>query len=126
MNKITIITSPGGEKTAVLPLAEYERLVAAAQSADDVRLCDEAKRRLASGEDEAIPSAFAKRLIAGESSIRVWREYRGLSGKDLPAQAGVSAPFLSQIGTGVREGSIGLVAKIAKALHVTIDDLVSP
>jgi|ERR1700691_3727018 DNA-binding XRE family transcriptional regulator len=124
MNKINIITSPSGEKMAVLPMVDYERLVAAAQSADDLRLYDEARRRLASGEDEAIPSAFAKRLIAGESPVRVWREYRGLSGKDLALQAGVSAPFLSQIETGVREGSIRLMAKIARALNVTIDDLV--
>ena len=62
---------------AVLPMAEYDCLVAAAESADDLRLYDEAKRRLTSGGDEAIPSEYAKRLIAGESPIRVWREYRG-------------------------------------------------
>lgn len=125
MNKVDIITSPSGEKMAVLPVADYERLVAAAQNADDLRLYDEAKRRLGSGEDEAIPSAFAKRLIAGESPIRVWREFRGLSGKDLATKAGVSAPFLSQIETGVREGSVRLMAKIAKVLEVAIDDLVA-
>nr|WP_210254910.1 helix-turn-helix transcriptional regulator [Methylocapsa sp. S129] len=119
-----IITSPSGDKLAVVPMAEYERLVAAAEDAEDVRLADRVRQRLASGEEELIPSAFAKRLVAGESPVRVWREYRGVSGKDLAAKAGVSAPFLSQIETGAREGSVGLIKKIAEALGVTIDDLV--
>ncbi|WP_158815769.1 helix-turn-helix transcriptional regulator [Methylocapsa sp. S129] len=124
MSKVDIITSPSGDKLAVVPMAEYERLVAAAEDAEDVRLADRVRQRLASGEEELIPSAFAKRLVAGESPVRVWREYRGVSGKDLAAKAGVSAPFLSQIETGAREGSVGLIKKIAEALGVTIDDLV--
>ena len=81
-------------------------------------------RRNAGWRGRGDPQRLRQRLIAGESPVRVWREYRGLSGKELAAQAGVSAPFLSQIETGAREGSIGLIAKIAKALRVTIDDLV--
>jgi ribosome-binding protein aMBF1 (putative translation factor) len=124
MSKVNIITSPSGDKMAVLPMAEYERLVAAAESADDVGLYDEARRRLTSGDDEAIPSEYAKRLIAGESPIRVWREYRGMSGKDLAGLAGVSAAFLSQIETGAREGKAGPMRRIAKALGVALSDLI--
>jgi len=43
---------------AVIPLAEYERLVEAAEDSADVRAYDEAKRRLAAGEDELIPAEF--------------------------------------------------------------------
>ena len=124
MSKINIITSPSGDKMAVLPMAEYERLVAAAESVADVRLYDEARRRLTSGEDEAIPSEYAKRLIAGESPVRVWREFRGMSGKDLAGLAGVSAAFLSQIETGAREGKADPIRRIARALGVALSDLI--
>jgi hypothetical protein len=88
MGKINIITSPSGDKMAVLPMADYERLVAAAESADDMRLYDEARRRLAFGDDEAIPSEYAKRLIAGRAPFafgantgacpeRTWRVWPG-------------------------------------------------
>jgi hypothetical protein len=121
---VDVITSPSGDKLAVLPMAEYGRLIAAAESADDLRLYDEAKRRLASGDDEAIPSQYAKRLIAGESPVRVWREYRGLSGKDLAGLAGISAAFLSQLETGAREGKAAAMRRIAKALGVALSDLI--
>lgn len=124
MSKINIITSPSGEKMAVLPMADYERLVAVAEGADDVRLYDEARRRLASGDDEAIPSEYAKRLIAGESPVRVWREYRGMSGKALASLAGVSSAYLSQIETGAREGKANPMRRIAKALGVALSDLI--
>jgi ribosome-binding protein aMBF1 (putative translation factor) len=124
MSKVDIITSPSRDKMAVLAMAEYERLVAAAESVADVRLYDEARRRLTSGEDEAIPSEYAKRLIAGESPVRVWREYRGMSGKDLAGLAGVSAAFLSQIETGAREGKADPIRRIAKALGVALSDLI--
>ena len=49
----------------------------------DVRAYDRAKQRLAAGEDELIPAEVANRLIDGENKIRVWREYRGMFGKEL-------------------------------------------
>jgi ribosome-binding protein aMBF1 (putative translation factor) len=91
--------------------------------ASDVRLYDAAKRRLSSREDEAIPAAFAKRFIAGENPVRVWRELRGLPAKELAAKSGIKAPYLSQIQTGKREGTLAVMARIAEALGVTLDDL---
>jgi len=78
---------------------------------------------LAKGEEEAIPAEFAKRLIAGESPVRVWREYRGVSQQDLAAKAGVSAAYLSQIESGAREGRIAAMRRLADALNVSLDDL---
>lgn len=123
MNRPTVFKTPSGEEMAVIPLAEYERLVAAAEEAADVRAYDEAKRRLASGEDELVPSEVANRLLGGESPVRVWREHRRVSSKELAAKAGVSAPFISQIEHGQREGTLKVMRKIADALGVTLDDL---
>jgi DNA-binding XRE family transcriptional regulator len=124
MNKPTIITTPNGDRMAVIPVEEYERLVEAAEEATDVRAYDEAKRRLASGQDEMLPSAMVNRILDGENALRVWREHRGLTLKELADKAQVSAPFLSQIEKGQREGSVETMRKLADALKISVDDLI--
>jgi DNA-binding XRE family transcriptional regulator/PHD/YefM family antitoxin component YafN of YafNO toxin-antitoxin module len=124
MNKPTIITTPNGDQMAVIPLTEYERLVEAAEDLADVRTYDEAMRRLASGEDELVPADTVNRILDGENALRVWREYRGLTVKQLADKAGVSAPFVSQIETGQREGSVETMRKLAGVLNISLDELV--
>jgi DNA-binding XRE family transcriptional regulator/PHD/YefM family antitoxin component YafN of YafNO toxin-antitoxin module len=124
MNKPTIITTPNGDQMAVIPLTEYERLVEAAEDLADVRAYDEAMRRLASGEDELVPAETVNRILDGENALRVWREYRGLTVKQLAEKAGVSAPFVSQIETGQREGSVETMRKLADVLKISLDELV--
>jgi DNA-binding XRE family transcriptional regulator len=122
-SRMSLLTTPNGEQLAVLPLADYERLVAVAEEVEDTGVYDEFKRRLAAGEEEAIPAEFAKRLIAGESPVRVWREYRGLSQQALAGKAGVSAAYLSQIESGARKGGIAAMRGLANALNIGLDDL---
>ena len=123
MPRPQIITSSGGEEMAVIPMAEYEALVRAAGNDADVRAYDEAKRRLAAGEEEQVPAEFAERILDGENPVRVWREYRRRSVKDLAEQAGISPAYLSQIETGKREGTLSTMRAIADALGLTLDDL---
>jgi DNA-binding XRE family transcriptional regulator len=124
MTKPQIIETPQGERMAVLPIAEYERLQEAAEMLEDIAALDEVMRKVAVGEEEFIPAAYADRLIDGENPVRVWREYRGLKARELAKAAGISAPYLSQIENGEREGSFETMRKIAGVLKVTIDDLV--
>lgn len=123
MGKPDIITTPSGDQLVILPMAEYERLVEAAEDAADVRAYDEIKRKLAAGEEELIPSAIVDRILDGENKVRVWREHRGLSAKDLAETAGISAAYLSQIETGARDGSFATMKRIAAALRLSVDDL---
>lgn len=122
--KPQVIETPSGEKLAVLPLGEYERLAAAAEDAADTRAYDEATAALASGTEELVPAAFANRMIEGESPIRVWRDYRGLSLRSLAQEAGISPGYLSEIETGRKSGSVDALKALAAALELTIDDLV--
>lgn len=123
MNKVTKFTTPSGDEMVVLARAEYDALVEMAEMLEDVAAYDEAKRRIAEGDDLRVPSEFVDRLIDGESPVRVWRDFRGMTSKELAKAIGVSAGYLSEIETGKKEGSISVFRSIAKTLRVDIDDL---
>lgn len=123
MNKVTKFTTPGGEEMVMLGRAEYDALVEMAEMLEDVAAYDEAKRRIAEGDDLRVPLEFVDRLIDGENPIRVWRDFRGMTSKDLAKAIGISAAYLSEIETGKKEGSLSVFRNIAKALRVDIDDL---
>jgi DNA-binding XRE family transcriptional regulator len=65
----------------------------------------------------------ARRLLEGESPLKVWREKRGHSQRDLAAAARVSPGYLAEIETGRKPGSVKALARLAKVLHVPIEDL---
>jgi DNA-binding XRE family transcriptional regulator len=121
---VQIITSPTGERLVVMPEAEYEALVEAAEDAADIAAFEDFKKRLAAGEEELIPSEMVMRMVAGESPVRVWREHRGLTMAALAERAGIAQPYLSQIETGKRDGTAQTMKKLALALDVTVDDLI--
>ena len=123
MSDPQIISTPAGERMAVLPLEEYRHLLRSAEELSDIRTYDRAIQQLARGQDEMIPSELADRILEGESAVRVWREYRKLSVKELAGQANISASYLSQIEGGSRAGSLPTMKALALALHLDLDDL---
>jgi DNA-binding XRE family transcriptional regulator len=119
-----IITTPAGERLVMLSEADFRLLREAAEDNADRLAVGEFRRKIAVGEEELIPSKIVDRLLSGESRIRVWREHRGLTAKALAEKADIAQPFLSQIETGKREGTIETLRRLSEALNVTIDDLV--
>lgn len=115
-----MIKTPAGETLVVLPLAEYEALVDQA----DIAAADRVRADIAAKRDELVPAEFANRLIAGENPIRVYRALRGLSARELAEKAEISAPYLSEIESGKKDGSLSAMRRIADALKVDLDDLV--
>ncbi|KJF69966.1 helix-turn-helix domain-containing protein [Agrobacterium arsenijevicii] len=113
------ITTPNGETLVVLPLSEYENLVDKA----DLASAEKIKTDIAAGHDELVPATVVNRLLSGEIPVKVWREHRGLTAKDLATKASISAPYLSEIESGKKDGSLAVMRKIAQALNVEIDDL---
>ncbi|CAO4135155.1 helix-turn-helix domain-containing protein [Methylorubrum extorquens] len=118
-----IIITPGGERLVLVPEADFEALVAAAEDNADRTAVAEFRRKLAAGEEELVPASVVERLVSGENRVRVWREHRGLSGAALAKQAGLAQAYLSQIETGAREGTVETYGKLAAALSVSLDDL---
>ena len=106
---------------AVLPIAEYEALVRAAEDAEDVRAYDEGMAAIEAGE-EMVPGEMVERMIAGESPVKVWREHRGLTQTQLAEKAGLSQAALSNIEAGSRPG-VDAAVLISKALGLDVDDL---
>lgn len=96
---VQIIEREGKPEWAVIPYKEYLRLVEEAEMLEDIRDYDLAKEAIERGE-ELISSEVTYAILDGENPIRVWREYRGLSQRQLAEAAGISTPYLSQIESG--------------------------
>ena len=124
MTALSTFTTPGGEEMVVLSRLDFDRLMAASEDLADIAAFDEAKARLASGQDELVPAAIVDAILGGAHPIRVWRRHRGLAVGELAAAAKLSQAYLSQIETGRRQGQAETLKRIAVALGVTVDDLI--
>lgn len=70
-----------------------------------------------------IPVEYARRDLAGENRVRVYREMRGLTQAALAAKIGSKTAYISQIETGVRDGGKATLRKIAAALELPLSVL---
>ena len=104
-------------ETDTITRAEYEALLERIEDLEDVVLL--AERR----DDPTIAFATAKRLLAGENPVTVWREERGLSQRELATAAGVSPSMLNEIEKGRQTPSLATARAIAATLRVSLDDL---
>lgn len=125
---VQFIVTPGGEEMAVIPRADYERMKSAlAKAGDDeadAREAAEILARVRAGKEEVFPAAVVRALVEGVNPIKVFREYRGLTQKELAAKAGINPVYLSQIERGKRTGSVETLKAFASALEVEVDDLI--
>lgn len=125
MPRSQIIISPSGERMVVLSEADYAALIERLDDAEDVASATAVLERIKRGEEELLPAQVVERLLGDESPITVWREHRGLTISALAEKAGLSQSYLSQIESGKREGKVGVLASLARALSVGLDDLVT-
>lgn len=129
MRTAQTIKTPAGDDLVVLPKADYERLVAAAreklEDEADVREAARVLARLESGEEQTIPFEVVKRLRT-ENRIKVLREHRQMTQRELAEKAGMNPLYLSQIECGRATGGIKSLSRVAEALGVTLDMLAPP
>ena len=84
-----VISNAEGEpEYAVLPYAEFLRLSRHDQARGDRRLAEAALA------EEALPWPMAKRLLRGESPLKIWREHRGLNQRQLADLVGARAAYM--------------------------------
>ena len=69
------------------------------------------------------PGWMVEKLIAGEHPLKIFRECRGLTDKQLAESAGSSLSLLRQIEARQRQASESELASFASVLQVDIEDL---
>ena len=122
MNKPQVIRDDTGQPAfVVIPWREYERLTS--EDAEAILSDEEHYDRAIADKGESFPIEVVDQLLAGRNPISVYRNYRGMTQIALAAAADINTVYLSQIETGKRTGSAKTLAALAKALQVTVDDL---
>jgi DNA-binding XRE family transcriptional regulator len=115
--------TPGGEEIVILSRAEFDRLVAKREDADDVEAADLIMARVANGTEEVLTDAEVSALLNAQSPLAFWRKKRGLTQAALAKATGIAQGFLSEIEAGKKSGDVKTLRKIASALTITLDDL---
>ena len=70
---------------------------------------------------DKLPNEILDRLAAKqESPVKILRKFRGLTQADLAKKAGISRPYLTEIETGKKDGSIRAMRNLAKILGVSV------
>ena len=116
------IVEIAGRKMAVLPVEDYARLVDIVEDKADAAAAEAAERRRVEGE-EYLPAEMVDRILIGESALRVWRKYRGMTLDQLAAATGSRKSTLSEIENGKAQGKPALWRSLADALRVSTDDI---
>jgi DNA-binding XRE family transcriptional regulator len=116
------------DDTVTLSRLDYERLLEALEDAEDIAALEVAgARERTLGEEAAhadyLSAELVSRLLEGEHPVRIWREHRGLSQEELASFAGIARSYLAEIEGCRKPGSIDAFRKLARALGLTVDDL---
>jgi transcriptional regulator with XRE-family HTH domain len=70
------------------------------------------------------PDVVRQAIASGTHPVRAWREYRALNQGQLAAMVGISRAYLAQIEGGERTGTLEVMARIARTLGRSIEDLI--
>jgi len=110
------ITTPGCEKLAILPTDEYEDMC-------DVLAHANAMADYRAGRDEGLTLMEVDALLAAPTPLAFWRAKRGMTQAMLAKAAGTTQPHVADLESGKHGGSLEMMARIARALKVKIDEL---
>ncbi|MEQ1864925.1 MAG: helix-turn-helix transcriptional regulator [Micropepsaceae bacterium] len=120
-DEVQIVKDKKGKPAfVVVPYARWQAMTGA--GSEDVFL---AKRYRAARErdDSEVSWEIAKRIVAGENAVKVYREWRGLTQDALARKVDSAKAYISQIETGAKPGGRAILRKIAVALAVPVSAL---
>ncbi len=73
------------------------------------------------GNDNKLPEEILDQLAAKKSSpVKILRKYRGMTQEELAEKAGISRPYLTEIETGRKDGSMRAIKALAAILEVDV------
>lgn len=126
-----------GEEFALMPRAEYDRLVALivesvpvpertedAHDAIDARDHERAMAEYRAGRAEALTDGEVGELLAAPTPLAFWRKRRGMTQQQLARAVEIPQGYLSQLEAGKKRGTPDTLKRIAAVLRVTLDELV--
>jgi ribosome-binding protein aMBF1 (putative translation factor) len=112
-----------GQQMAILPMADYQRLVEIAEDRADIVAAIAAEQRRNEGAVEYLPSSMVNQILDGENALMVWREYRGYSVNHLSEKSGFGPSMIRKVESGSRQGTFPFWKAMALALDVLPEDI---
>jgi len=107
--KPQVINQNGKPAFAVIPWEEYQNLLRNQMSIDET--------------DVWFPNEVVKASVRGDSLIKAWREYLGLTQGELAGKAGIKQPALARLEKAESRPRKSTLKKIADALDISLEQL---
>jgi DNA-binding XRE family transcriptional regulator len=114
-----IITTPKGERLAILSADDYEDM-------RDALIHAEAMADFRAGRDEGVTLDEMQALLDAPTPLAFWRAKRGMTQAALAKAAKTTQPHIADLESGKHGGSLEVMARIAVALRIKVDELVMP
>jgi transcriptional regulator with XRE-family HTH domain len=120
--------TPRGDEIVILSRAEYDALTTGRRGEDaaDAAHANRILAELANGSETLLTSEQADALLAAKTPLAFWRKHRGMTQETLSKLVGVAQGFISEIENGSKTGDVQTLAAAARALEISLDDLVIP
>jgi DNA-binding XRE family transcriptional regulator len=107
-NNIQIIEQDGKPAFAVIPWDEFQALLEGVEP----------------NESEVwFPNEVVKANVRGDSLVKAWREYKGLTQAELAAKAGIKQPALTRMEKPDANPRKSSLTKLADAMDITVEQL---
>jgi DNA-binding XRE family transcriptional regulator len=121
--KAQLIEKDGKPEFAVISYEDYQHFLDLLEDEADSRVVADFHEKYIVGKEFLIPGEIIRRELAGESPIKLWREHRSLTQQELAKRVGISKPYLSQLETGKRQGTVETISAVARELDIPLDVL---
>jgi transcriptional regulator with XRE-family HTH domain len=120
--------TPLGDEIVILSRAEYDALTFGRRDEDtaDAARANNILADIERGTETLLTSEQVSQLLEAKTPLAFWRKYRGVTQQALSKSVGVAQGFISEIENGAKTGDVQTLAVIAKALEISLDDLVIP
>lgn len=125
MRNIQIINNNKGQPAyVVIPHSQWEAMREALDDAADAVLADKLAADFKKSGHKGYPSELMKKLLEpGASSLKIIREWRGLTQQKLADLVGFDRVYIANIERGARSAGLKLKKALVKALNVHMEIL---
>jgi hypothetical protein len=122
--KPQFIKTEDGE-LVVLPRRDYEALIKRAERADKEKtlgIVAKSSQALAKGDEIELPAIVAEAIARGENTLRVVREWRGMTQMYLgEIKTSIGQSTISALENGTRRGTAAVWKQLASVLRVPLE-----